>query len=162
MCNSPLDDEVISQASTWRRLIGCPAGVSHHTDYWVIQPTCLQFHPDFLVQINFSAWLDSYLTVKVGVKLHGQIVVPFSRSNLPVHGAGEQRLYQLASTHTHPKYTEIQSTLEKKKKQVSCLQKGDYIGTSHTPVFKFDGQALDIRLTVITGEVNMHWVVTVD
>lgn len=31
----------------------------------------------------------------------------------------------------------------------------------HTPVFEFDGKALDIWLTVKTGEVDMHSVVTV-
>lgn len=32
----------------------------------------------------------------------------------------------------------------------------------HTPVFKFEAQVLDVWLTIETGEVDMHWVVTVD
>lgn len=87
---APFDDEVISQASSWCRLIGCPAGVSHQ-DHVFIQPICLQLHPDFLVQLNVGAWQDSFCSVRVSVGHHSQSVIPLFRGNVLDHRTVKQR-----------------------------------------------------------------------
>lgn len=86
----PFHDEVISQAPIWWRLIGGPAGVSHQMDHFFIQPICLQLHPDFLVQLKYSAWLNSLHAVRVSVGLHCQSIIPLIRGNVLGHRAAKQ------------------------------------------------------------------------
>lgn len=94
---APVDDQVVSQAALWWRLVGGPAGLGHQRENFIVHLLCLELHPDSLVQLDAAISLDGFGSKGIRVSHHAQREVPLSGGNLLLDGA-ERELWIILDT----------------------------------------------------------------